>query len=76
MMGAPGMVPPAPVNERLLVMVINSAAFDRAWAEYEQEIINEFGTVSAHGLMTLHAKLQAARDFHEHLVRRFYDEQS
>jgi hypothetical protein len=55
------------------VVLVNSEAFARAWADYEQSIIQEFGTVSVAELGKLHARLVAARDLFENLTTRFKD---
>jgi hypothetical protein len=55
-------------------MVVNSRQFERDWAAYEAGIIAEFGSVSESGMVRLYARLQAARDFYEHL-RGLYREQ-
>lgn len=54
---------------------ISSEQFEKDFAEYEQGLVNDFGSTSKEEVLKLHDRLEAARDFYAHIRERYQNGQ-
>lgn len=54
----------------LIPQMVGHPGWQKFRLEYEQSIINEFGTVARHNVLELHHRLEAARDLLDYMERQ------